>query len=1005
MYTNANGLLNKLSELKIIIDKNRIDIVCVTETHFNESLEEAEISIPGFTPYRGDRNFKLDRSAIPEDVSSCGGSVIYVKNSILVKDCSHDSSLDSTSIIIKMDVGDILIGCLYRSTSLNDSQDTDFHSFLSQKVNSDQHIEKILFGDFNFTDISWLSGNVVAPANSVNNYINSQQRFMNSINSAGYSWLLTDQVTRRRMVAGTLQESLLDQVLFSEESLISDFRLGPPIGKSDHMTIFVELNIFKAAPINNTSEVKRNWSKLTESDILDLATTIDFGYSENLPEMTVDKMWGEIHGKLSKITDSVPQCSTPKKNKICDLPWINSSLKRAFRVKEKAWKEFDTDCSHENLYVALSKEGKFNDTEIKARLKYEKTITHDLKHNSKAFYSYLRSRRTVKSMVTFLSREDGSMTKDDKDTAECFSDAFSSVFVREPLGPLPQHCYTSDYDSCGDVIIDVNDVEKELKSLNIYKSFGPDNIHPKLLRALSRNTSFVNSLTELYRKCVIERRIPGIWKTANVVALHKKDSKKDPLNYRPVSLTCILCKVYEKFVRKHILNHVERKININQHGFVNKKSCFSNLLETVDAVIELLEAGHPVDVFYFDFCKAFDSVPHYRLLTKLENYGITGSTLEIICDFLSGRSLRTSVRGNYSLPREVLSGVPQGSVLGPLLFVLFINDLPDNIKNITKLFADDLKLIVNAEDNESVVNDLSVLEDWESTWLLKFNVKKCKIMHLDFNNNPMSEYLLDGLPVVSIDSEKDLGLLTTKNLSWDDSIFQCIKDANRTIGWVSRNTLQRDPAIICHIYKTIIRPKLEYCVQMWNPAACHGNWSTILELEAIQRRFTRLASKIGTLPYSKRLEHMDLTTLGERRIRGDLIETFKVLNGIVEYGQNVFRTGRSGRNIISKVDYSKGASRDVGKLRSSFLPDRVKNYWNNLPSYVKCSNDVNIFKANLEKFKKECTARNENNFWEVSNLILDKIEGNPSYLANKDRHNAYLLDNPYVAKKKGINLY
>ena len=153
------------------------------------------------------------------------------------------------------------------------------------------------------------------------------------------------------------------------------------------------------------------------------------------------------------------------------------------------------------------------------------------------------------------------------------------------------------------------------------------------------------------------------------------------------------------------------------------------MLETVDTVIELLESGCPVDVFYFDFCKAFDSVPHYRLLTKLENYGIKGNTLRIISDFLTGRSLSTCVRGNYSSLRDVLSGVPQGSVLGPLLFVLFVNDLPDSVKNVTKLFADDLKLIADASDKVSIENDLSSLEEWESLWLLKFKPKKCKVMH------------------------------------------------------------------------------------------------------------------------------------------------------------------------------------------------------------------------------------------------------------------------------------
>ena len=179
-------------------------------------------------------------------------------------------------------------------------------------------------------------------------------------------------------------------------------------------------------------------------------------------------------------------------------------------------------------------------------------------------------------------------------------------------------------------------------------------------------------------------------------------------------------------------------------------------METVDSILDLLEAGYPVDIFYFDFLKAFDSVPHYRLATKLENYGIRGSVLNIVRDFLSGRSLRTSVRGCYSTSRDVLSGVPQGSVLGPLLFVLFINDLPDGLKNITKLFADDLKLIVNARNRDEVNRDISILEKWEALWLLSFNPKKCKVMHLNYNDNPSNQYFLDGILLENLKTEKDL---------------------------------------------------------------------------------------------------------------------------------------------------------------------------------------------------------------------------------------------------------
>ena len=316
------------------------------------------------------------------------------------------------------------------------------------------------------------------------------------------------------------------------------------------------------------------------------------------------------------------------------------------------------------------------------------------------------------------------------------------------------------------------------------------------------------------------------------------------------------------------MNFVESSITPNQHGFVNKKSCFSNILETVDTIIHMLEEGTPVDVFYFDFCKAFDSVPHYRLLTKLENYGITGSVLSMIKDFLSDRSMRTVVRGSYSTIRNVLSGVPQGSVLGPLLFVLYINDLPDGLNNISKLFADDLKLICNAANANSIKADLACLEHWEEMWLLKFNTSKCKVMHLNFNNNNNVSYILDGTVLDPIDEEKDLGLLTTSSLSWKENIYNCIKEANRMMAWITRNIVNKERNVMLNIFKTLIRPKLEYCVQIWNPVARHGNWSIIIELESVQRRFTRMINEIGTLPYSDRLLALGLTTLVERRIRG-----------------------------------------------------------------------------------------------------------------------------------------
>ena len=510
-------------------------------------------------------------------------------------------------------------------------------------------------------------------------------------------------------------------------------------------------------------------------------------------------------------------------------------------------------------------------------------------------------------------------------------------------------------------------------------------------------------MTKLYNICIETRHIPQQWKEANVCGIFKKGDRKDPLNYRPVSLTCIVCKIYEKFIRHHILSHIEDRIVDCQHGFVNGKSCFSNLLESFDAVLQLLEEGNPVDMFYMDYAKAFDTVPHFRLLTQLENMGITGTTLNIIKDFISERKMRTCVGKSRSKLHDVLSGIPQGSVFGPLLFVIFINDLPKCLNSITMLFADDLKLIVNAKAYEETAADLRALEEWEILWLLKFNTVKCKVMHLSLNSNPNNKYIFNGKTLESMDDKsKDLGIIPDNKMLWSDQIQDSISKANSMISWVTRNLVSREKSVMLHVYKASIRHHLEYCSQIWSPTAAHGNWGIILALESVQRRFTRLIDGVGLLPYSERLRILNLTTLAERRIRGDLIETFKILNNIVPYGKSVFNVGKSGLKLISKPALN--CNKTVQRCVDAFLPQRVTKYWNLLPNSVRMSKSVNSFKSNLQNFKNNSIMTDLGNYWEVSDIVLGKIEGK-NYLTNKARQNLYLKSKPKVAKRKGINVY
>ena len=834
-----------------------------------------------------------------------------------------------------------------------------------------------------------------------------QLEFMDAFNQLGLSWGLVNEITRCRMVQGVLQKSLLDQVLYTNDALVSSVKLLSNLGKSDHVSMKIELGISLNKPQNHSKPVvkKPSWSKVLPSDILKYSfQNVDWDYSSK--DISSELMWNELREKLDGFSGVVPVSRFDSSNRPLNLPWSNSSLKRMRKNKDAAWNYFIESPTKENYSYAFIKDKLYSDEEFRLKSNYEKKLTNNLRTNCKGFYSYLRNKRQLKTGVPTLERDDGSRTGSPAESAEALAEAFSSVFVHEPedLPSVGRPEFKSEADILGDINITFDKVKHELESLDCFKSYGPDGVHPKLLKSLADDSSFVNAIVKLFRKCTDSGKLPQVWKSANLSALFKSGSKSDPLNYRPVSLTCILCKIYEKILRDEILLFVESKISPDQHGFVKGKSCLSNLLETMDSVMELIEEGIPVDILYFDFKKAFDRVPHNRLILKLQGLGIDGKVLDIIKDFLVGRTFRVSVQGEFSSFKDILSGIPQGSVLGPLLFILFINDLPDCLKSSVKIFADDLKLIGNLSDKTVIDNDLKSLEDWERNWLLEFNTDKCKVLHIELNGNEHFDYVLNGRNLKKTEQEKDLGVLTSGTLLWNDQVESCISKANQMLCWISRNLISRERFLMLRVYKTLIRPHLEYCVQLWNPAAEHGNWSLILRIESVQRRFTRMIEGVGLLPYSERLQILQLTTLAERRSRGDLIEVYKASQGLSQLS-GVLNFSRSGLNVLCKPGKSKDSK--INRIRRNFLNDRVMLIWNKLPIEVKISSSLNVFKSNLEVFKCKTKALGicgVGNFWEISDEVLNRIEG-VNYLENKLKHNIYLKDNPIVAQKRFINIH
>ncbi|CAM4601877.1 unnamed protein product [Caretta caretta] len=288
-----------------------------------------------------------------------------------------------------------------------------------------------------------------------------------------------------------------------------------------------------------------------------------------------------------------------------------------------------------------------------------------------------------------------------------------------------------------EVDITVSEVEAKLKQLNGTKSGGPDNLHPRILKELAHEIA--SPLGRIFNESVNSGVVPYDWRITNIVPIFKKGKKSDPGNYRPFSLTSVVCKVLEKFLKEKVVKDIEvnGKWDKIQHGFTKGRSCQTNLISFSEKVTDFLDKGNTVDLIYLDFSKAFDTVPHGELLVKLEKMGINMKIERWIRNWLTGRLQRVLLKGELSGWREVTSGVPQGSVLGPILFNLFIIDLGTKSGSVLIKFADDIKLggIANIEkDRDIIQEDLDDLVNWSNSNRMKFNSEKCKVMHLGINN-------------------------------------------------------------------------------------------------------------------------------------------------------------------------------------------------------------------------------------------------------------------------------
>ena len=596
----------------------------------------------------------------------------------------------------------------------------------------------------------------------------------------------------------------------------------------------------------------------------------------------------------------------------------------------------------------------YRDHAVRMQIQHEEGLLSVLKESPKKFHHYIRSKKVGRPSVGPLLLSTGQVTGDPSRMACEFASSFASVYQAGTLeSPLPHQVSAGRIDN---VIISPVRVREVLESLDGSSSMGPDDLHPKFLKMCS--SSLARPLSVIFESSLREMSLPVIWKDSLVVPIYKKGKRQDPLNYRPISLTSVCCKSMERIISGSLTEYFESSLILSedQFGFRAGRSTEDQLLLTYDYLTGCIEDGYVAFLVLFDFSKAFDVVDHVLLLTKLKLVGVGGRLLGWISDFLVGRWMRVVVGGCCSPRRPVLSGVPQGSVLGPLLFLIYINHISSRVSSFCKLFADDLKLVfrVRVSPGEDFIQDviqcqgdIDLIFNTAESWGLNMNADKCSMIFFgrDSQCSAIAKHVSfkmgDQLIRQSV-SSVDLGVTIDSSLKFHDHIANTVRKAGGLATNLLRSTLNREANFMTTLFVSHIRPIIDYCSCLWNT----GYSGDLHMLESIQRRWTRNVSGLQNVSYAERLDRLNLYSIKGRLLRSDLIKYWKIFHGkCIIHPDQLFAPARDVRT--RGHSFKIGVVRLTLECRRRSFGARCVDIWNSLPAAVVNCQSLSEFKSCL----------------------------------------------------------
>ena len=873
-YFNAQSLLNKLISLHTILESLTYDIICITETWLNKRVLDALIlhNFP-YSLVRSDRNSKRG-----------GGSCIIISNLVDFKIISTLNIFDADLVCV--DLFEPIASKIFRIINIycppdfrNSTNYSTLIDYVVELISVDFHV--VIVGDFNVPKIAWATSLIDCTFPSY------------SIERAILDFTFSHQLTQH-INFPTRKNSVLDLLFTNDKTTPHSITSLPPFGigigkQSDHnsFSFLVDCSVNKITLPTRKDFLTANYTAINNylctvnwQSVFALASSYDSPITH----------LNAMYTAFTSIINETIEMFVPLKQyrpKHTSYPKHIQSLRN---YVECLWQNRD---KNQTKIITCSKRlGR----EVRKYVCYrERRNLRNPKFKHKYVGAFLKTKS--RKIPTLTNNTDFLFTETSKceSLSETFYCAYNSEInkYRTDIDPVAN---TKNLDF---IVVDSIDVLKHLNELKPALNISPDSI-PEIFLKHCR-FSLCRPLTYLFQFMLMIKAIPKIWKTAIISPIPKVLNSPNPIDYRPISLLCPTSKIFEKIIFSKISMFLEDNniIPKSQHGFQMKKSVVTQLIETYEDLTFAHENKCITDIIYFDLSKAFDSVPHNRLIAKLSSIGIKGALLDLIKDYLTNRTFTVRVGNTFSSEKPAPSGVPQGSVGGPILFIAYISDIVSfcETEGVTiKLFADDIKAY---HISNSVVNFNAPLQNF----ILKFTkycdlnglsiaCNKCRVLHIG-NKNPKNQYSIQKFLIPCVENNqcvRDLGLYFCSNLKWDNHIDIISKKARRTMFSIVKSVKYSNCETLVNLFKTYVRPILEFASNVFNPFLLKD----IHSIEKVQKDFLKILYKkfnanlfrenpLATTPtYNELLFLNSLESLELRRLKSDLYLFHKHLHGQIK---------------------------------------------------------------------------------------------------------------------------